>query len=337
MMKMLDVLRHIEFHHPWFLMLLLVIPAMVYYHYFYPLRNNPTSIKISHSLQSDQSIRVLALRFLPILQLLSLTFFIIALARPQLALKEEQVKAEGIDIILALDLSSSMLAKDFQPDRLEVSKKVAAEFVDKRMDDRIGVVVFSGESFTQCPLTSDHRIVKRFLSELQCGFLEEGTAIGMGLATAVNRIKDSDAKSKVVILLTDGDNNTGYIKPMTAAEMAREIDVTVYTIGVGSKGMALTPQGKRSDGSYVFDYARVMINEDLLREIAEITGGKYFRATSEESLESVYGEIDQLEKTEREVTTFKRYSEEFPRFLTLGIILFLLHLILSLTILRTYP
>jgi Ca-activated chloride channel family protein len=218
-----------------------------------------------------------------------------------------------------------------------VSKKVASEFVDKRPDDRIGLVVFSGESFTQCPLTSDHRIVKRFLSQLQCGFLEEGTAIGMGLATAVNRIKDSEAKSKVVILLTDGDNNTGYIKPLTAAEMARELDVTVYTIGVGSKGMALTPQGKRSDGSYVFDYARVMINEELLGQIAQTTGGKYFRATSEQSLEQVYNEIDQLEKTEREVTTFKRYSDEFHWFLRIGLSLFLMHLLLSVTILRTYP
>jgi Ca-activated chloride channel family protein len=159
----------------------------------------------------------------------------------------------------------------------------------------------------------------------------------MGLATAVNRIKDSEAKSKVVILLTDGDNNTGYIKPLTAAEMARELDVTVYTIGVGSKGMALTPQGKRSDGSYVFDYARVMINEELLGQIAQTTGGKYFRATSEQSLEQVYNEIDQLEKTEREVTTFKRYSDEFPWFLRIGLSLFLMHLLLSVTILRTYP
>ena len=286
---------------------------------------------------TGKSLRTTALRFLPLIQLLALGFLMIALARPQLALKEEEVTAEGIDIVMALDLSSSMLAKDFQPDRLEVSKKVASEFVDKRPDDRIGLVVFSGESFTQCPLTSDHRIVKRFLSQLQCGFLEEGTAIGMGLATAVNRIKDSEAKSKVIILLTDGDNNTGYIKPLTAAEMARELDVTVYTIGVGSKGMALTPQGKRSDGSYVFDYARVMMNEELLNQIAQITGGKYYRATSEQSLEMVYNEIDQLEKTERDVTKFKRYSDEFPWFLRIGLVLFLLHLILSVTVLRTYP
>ncbi|MCB0685727.1 MAG: VWA domain-containing protein [Saprospiraceae bacterium] len=336
---MFDLLRNIEFDQPWFLVLLLLVPAMVYYQYFLPRSGKVATVRVSHTNPpaTVQSLRVHAVKYLPVLQLLGLTFLIIALARPQLALKEEEITAEGIDIILALDLSSSMLAKDFQPDRLEVSKKVASEFVDKRPDDRIGLVVFSGESFTQCPLTSDHRIVKRFLSQLQCGFLEEGTAIGMGLATAVNRIKDSDAKSKVIILLTDGDNNTGYIKPLTAAEMARELEVTVYTIGVGSKGMALTPQGKRSDGSYVFDYARVMINEELLNQIAQTTGGRYFRATSEQSLEMVYNEIDQLEKTERDVTTFKRYSDEFPIFLRVGLILFLLYLVLSVTILRTYP
>ncbi|NND33053.1 MAG: VWA domain-containing protein [Saprospiraceae bacterium] len=336
---MFELLRNIEFDQPWFLLLLVLVPGMIYYLYAYRDKSPTGALKVG-SLQvkgGNKSMRVLALRFLPLLYLAGLTFLIFALARPQLALKEEEVTAEGIDIILALDLSSSMLAKDFQPDRLEVSKKVASDFVDKRQDDRIGLVVFSGESFTQCPLTSDHRIVKRFLSQLQCGFLEEGTAIGMGLATAVNRIKDSDAKSKVVILLTDGDNNTGYIRPLTAAEMARELDVTVYTIGVGSKGMALTPQGKRSDGSYVFDYARVMINEELLNQIAQITGGRYFRATSEESLGMVYNEIDQLEKTEREVTTFKRYSDEFPWFLRVGLILFLLHMILKLSVLRTYP
>jgi Ca-activated chloride channel family protein len=336
---MFDLLRNIEFDQPWLLGLLILLPVMAYHQYFNRNRAKPASIRVSHTLKNvgRPSIRVQALTYLPILQLLALAFLITAMARPQLAIKEEEITAEGIDIIMALDLSSSMLAKDFQPDRLEVSKKVASEFVDKRPDDRIGLIVFSGESFTQCPLTSDHRIVKRFLAQLQCGFLEEGTAIGMGLATAVNRIKDSEAKSKVVILLTDGDNNTGYIKPLTAAEMARELDVTVYTIGVGSKGMALTPQGKRSDGSYVFDYARVMINEELLSQIAQTTGGKYFRATSEQSLEQVYNEIDQLEKTEREVTTFKRYSDEFPWFLRIGLSLFLLHLLLSITILRTYP
>ena len=334
---MIDFFRNIEFHNPWLLLLLALVPLLGYL-IFASKPEMLASFKVSNtSTFGRSSWRSIVRTFMPILPMLALASFILALARPQLALKEEEVTAEGIDIILALDLSSSMLAKDFEPDRLEVSKRVAGQFVDKRIDDRIGVVVFSGESFTQCPLTSDHRIVKRFLSQLKCGFLEEGTAIGMGLATAVNRIKDSDAKSKVVILLTDGDNNTGYIQPPTAAEMARELEVKVYTIGVGSKGMALTPQGKRSDGTYVYDYARVMINEQLLQQIAKTTGGKYFRATSEQALEMVYNEIDQLEKTERDITTFKRYSDEFGIFLQWGLGLLLLHLIMSTTLFRSYP
>ncbi len=334
---MIDFLRNIEFQDPWLLSLLALLPLFGYY-LFGNKANTASTFRISNTSSfTHTSWRSVVRRFLPILSLMALGSLILALARPQLALREEEVTAEGIDIILALDLSSSMLAKDFEPDRLEVSKRVAAQFVDKRVDDRIGIVVFSGESFTQCPLTSDHRIVKRFLSQLKCGFLEEGTAIGMGLATAVNRIKDSDAKSKVVILLTDGDNNTGYIQPPTAAEMARELDIKVYTIGVGSKGMALTPQGKRSDGTYVYDYARVMINEQLLQQIAKTTGGKYFRATSEQALELVYAEIDQLEKTEREITTFKRYSDEFGTFVKWGLGLFIFHLLLATTLFRSYP
>ena len=334
---MIDLLFNIEFRNPWLLLLLILIPLLAYFRYGYRENTRATLMVSNTRTFTSISWRSLVSKFLPVLPLVALTSFILAFARPQLALKEEEITAEGIDIILALDLSSSMLAKDFEPDRLEVSKKVASQFVDKRVDDRIGVVVFSGESFTQCPLTSDHRIVKRFLSQLKCGFLEEGTAIGMGLATAVNRIKDSDADSKVVILLTDGDNNTGYIQPPTAAEMARELEVKVYTIGVGSKGMALTPQGKRSDGTYVYDYARVMINEQLLQQIAQTTGGKYFRATSEQALELVYNEIDQLEKTEREVTTFKRYSDEYGIFIKWGLGCFLLHMILSVSLFRSYP
>ncbi len=335
---MIVFLKNLEFQNPYLLLTMLIIPVMAYFHYGYKKREKP-ALKISHLgiLIGAKSWRSTMVGYLPILQLAAFALLLLALARPQLALKEEEVTAEGIDIILALDLSSSMLAKDFEPDRLEVSKRVAAQFVDKRRDDRIGVVVFSGESFTQCPLTSDHRIVKRFLSQLKCGFLEEGTAIGMGLATAVNRIQDSDAKGKVIILLTDGDNNTGYIQPMTAAEMARELDIKVYTIGVGSKGMALTPQGKRSDGSYVYDYARVMINDQLLQQIAQTTGGRYFRATSEQALTLIYSEIDQLEKTERDITTFKRYSDEFGHFIKWGMILFLVHFLLKISLLRTYP
>jgi Ca-activated chloride channel family protein len=262
---------------------------------------------------------------------------IVALARPQLTLKEEQIKAEGIDIMLAMDLSSSMLAQDFKPDRLTVSKVVASDFVDKREYDRIGLSVFAGESFTQCPLTTDHRVVKDFLGGLTCGILDDGTAIGMGLASAVNRLKDSEAKSKVVILLTDGVNNSGYIKPLTAAEIAREIGVRVYTIGVGSIGEAVSPISRRSNGTYVFGIARVEIDEALLAEIAQMTGGKYFRATTAEGLEEIYREIDRLEKTEMDIKVMRRYSEEFRFFLWLGLGLLFFELLLRFTLLRTIP
>jgi Ca-activated chloride channel family protein len=263
--------------------------------------------------------------------------FIIALARPQKTLKEEIVKAEGIDIFMVMDLSSSMLAKDFNPDRLEVSKRVAIEFVDKRPYDRIGLAVFAGESFTQCPLTTDHRVVKDFLASLKCGILQDGTAIGMGLAAGVNRLKDSDTKSKVIILLTDGVNNAGYIKPITAAEIAKEFDVRVYTIGIGTIGDALAPLSRREDGRYVFGMTRVEIDEELLNQIASMTGGQYYRATSAESLERIYAEIDRLEKTAMEVTAFNRYSEEYYKWLLTGMIALGMYLLLKFTLLRRIP
>jgi Ca-activated chloride channel family protein len=230
-----------------------------------------------------------------------------------------------------------MLAKDFNPDRLEVSKRVAIEFVDKRPYDRIGLAVFAGESFTQCPLTTDHRVVKDFLGSLQCGVLQDGTAIGMGLAAGVNRLKDSETKSKVIILLTDGVNNAGYIKPITAAEIAKEFDVRVYTIGIGTVGDALAPLSRREDGRYVFGMTRVEIDEELLNQIASMTGGQYYRATSAESLERIYAEIDLLEKTDMEVTAFNRYSEEYYKWLIAGMLALGLFLALKFTVLRRTP
>lgn len=196
---------------------------------------------------------------------------------------------------------------------------------------------FAGESFTQSPLTTDHRIVKEFLGGLESGMLEDGTAIGMGLASAVNRLKESDSESKVVILLTDGVNNAGYIKPMTAAQIADELKVRVYTIGVGSMGEAISPTSRRSDGRYYFSMARVEIDEELLTEISDLTGGKYFRATNEIGLEKIYAEIDLLEKTEIEVSVFKRYSEEFRKFLIIGFALILIEFLLRNTFLRSIP
>lgn len=330
--------ENINFLNPEFLFLLLLLPVIAVW-YYYSYRDRYASIRMSslQSLQGMQSFRGRLRALLPLFRALAFVFLVIALARPQETLKEEEIKAEGIDIALVMDLSSSMLAQDFKPDRLEVSKRVASDFVDKREFDRMSLAVFAGEAFTQCPLTTDHRVVKEFLANLKCGILEDGTAIGMGLATAVNRLKDSEAESKVVILLTDGVNNAGYVKPLTAAEIAREFDVKVYTIGVGSTGDALTPVSRRSDGRYIFGLARVEIDEGLLGEIAEMTGGKYFRATSAEGLEQIYTEIDQLEKTEIEVTSIKRYSEEFRRFAFLGLLFLALEILLRYTVLRTIP
>jgi len=327
-----------EFQHPWFLLLLLILPIMWYWK-FRVKTNKDSSMIFPHvgSIEDIQSIKAIMVKYLPLLRYVGLAALILALARPRLVLKEEEVKAEGIDIMLVMDLSSSMLARDFNPDRLTVSKEMAKKFIDKRPYDRIGLVVFAGESFTQSPLTTDHRIVKEFLTSLESGMLEDGTAIGMGLASAVNRLKNSESKSKIVILLTDGVNNAGYIKPMTAAEIAKEIDVKTYTIGVGSMGEAISPISRRSDGRYVFGVSRVEIDEELLTEISTLTGGQYFRATNEIGLEQIYAEIDRLEKTEIEVSVFKRYSEEFRRFLVFGLFCLVLEWLLGQTILRTHP
>jgi Ca-activated chloride channel family protein len=327
-----------QFQHPIFLIMLAAIPALIWWRYIKEQNHDvPLTIPSLEGLESLQNWKSIIGKFLPLIKYLGFAALIVALARPQKSLKEEVVKAEGIDIFMVMDLSSSMLAKDFEPDRLEVSKRVATEFISKRKYDRIGLAVFSGESFTQSPLTTDHAVVKQLLAGLQCGLLKDGTAIGMGLAAGVNRLKDSDAESKVVILLTDGVNNSGYIKPLTAAEIAVEFGVKVYTIGVGSTGEALAPVSVRDDGRYLFGMTRVEIDEGLLTEIAEMTGGQFFRATSAKALEEIYDVIDSLEKTEMEITTFKRYSEEFYRFLGFGLILILIERILSLTLFRRLP
>lgn len=332
---MIEYLKNIEFVSPFFLLLGL-IPICWYLWKRFRKKNTDTTFTISSSQAFDEgdSWRT-KLTWLPdILRLFGLLFLVLSLARPQLSLTEEEVTADGIDIMLAIDLSSSMLARDFQPDRLEVSKEVAEAFVRNREYDRLGLAVFAGEAFTQCPLTTDQTILIDFLQSLAVGTLEDGTAIGMGLATAVNRLKDSESKSKIVILLTDGVNNTGYIDPETAAEIAREYEVKVYTIGVGSEGFAPTPVNRRSNGQYVFRNSKVQIDEILLQEISRSTGGKYYRAKDRAELESIYAEIDRLEKTKIEVNVFKRYSEEFRFFLLMGLGLLLLELILRNTVLN---
>ncbi len=335
---MLMFIDHIRFLHPYFLLLLLLLPLLYRWHVQQRKRQEVT-IRMSslQAVNGHDTLRSRLARRLPLLRIMAFALLVVALARPQKTLKLEQVKAEGIDIMLVMDLSSSMLARDFEPNRLEVSKAVAVDFVDKRPYDRIGLAVFAGEAYTQCPLTTDHRVVKEYLVNLECGLLEDGTAIGMGLATGVNRLKDERTKSKIAILLTDGVNNAGYQSPELAAQIAREFGIKVYTIGVGTTGEALTPVSRRSDGEYMYGVARVEIDEELLRQVADLTGGKYYRATTAEDLAKIYDEIDRLERTEIDVTAYRRYSEEFYVFVLGAFLCVLLELLLRYGWLKRIP
>lgn len=274
--------------------------------------------------------------FPPVLRALALAALIVALARPQTGITTENVLTEGIDIVMVLDVSSSMLAEDLQPNRLEAAKTVATDFVAGRRNDRLGLVAFAGQAFTQAPLTFDYGVVQSLIGELDVGMIEDGTAVGMGLATAVKRLQSSSAESRVVVLLTDGRSNRGEIGPVTAAQMAEALGIRVYTIGAGSQGTAPVPV---PDGFGGTRYAnmRVDIDEPTLREVAERTGGRYFRATDTESLAAIYAEIDELERTEIEVENFTQYSEEFPVPLALGFLLLMGELGLSHTVLRRLP
>jgi len=267
---------------------------------------------------------------------LALTALIVALARPQTGATSENVLTEGIDIVLALDISSSMLAEDLTPNRLEAAKTVAADFVTGRRNDRIGLVAFAGQAFTQAPLTIDYDVITTLLAELQSGMIEDGTAVGMGLATAVKRLQASNAASKVVILLTDGRSNSGEIGPVTAGQMAQALGIRVYTIGAGAIGTARIPVDDPLRGR-VYATMRVDVDEETLREIADLTGGRYFRATDTESLATIWDEIDTLETTEIEVENFTQYEERFPAVLALGFLLFATELGLAQTALRRLP
>jgi Ca-activated chloride channel family protein len=257
---------------------------------------------------------------------------IIILARPQSTTSYHDVSTEGIDIILTLDISGSMLARDFKPDRLEASKNVATEFISGRPYDRIGLVVFSGESFTQCPITSDHAVLINLLREMKSGMIEDGTAIGEGLATAVNRLKESQARSRVIILLTDGINNRGMIAPITAAEIAKTYGIRVYTIGVGTRGYA--PYPVQTPFGLQYQDAPVEIDEDILKTIAGMTDGKYFRATDNEKLIQVYNDIDKLEKSRIDVRQFKVREEKFLVPALIAFILVMLEIIIRYTIFK---
>ncbi|MBC6996391.1 VWA domain-containing protein [Neolewinella lacunae] len=327
-----------EFVFPW-LLPLLVVPPLLYFWQLRREREREVSLRLpsTRSIRDMKGWRGMARPALPLLRVAALCLFIVALARPRLDLSEESVTAEGIDIILTLDLSTSMGATDFMPNRLEVAKQVARDFVSRREFDRIGLVVYAGEAYTKSPLTVDKAIIDRFLAELQMGEITDGTAIGSGLATAVNRLKDSPTASKIIILLTDGENNAGYHSPELAAELAKEFGIRVYTIGVGSGQETLMPSSPLGGGRYTFKPTRGTVDDKLLSYIAETTNGRYFRARDTEELESIYGYIDELEKTEIETTVFKRYEEQFARFLLFGLFLLLLETVLRYTVLKTVP
>jgi Ca-activated chloride channel family protein len=266
------------------------------------------------------------------IRMIAVILLIIVLARPQSSDKFQDVSTEGIDIVMAMDISGSMLARDFKPDRLEASKDVATEFISGRPYDRIGLVVFSGESFTQCPLTTDHAVLINLLQEIQSGMIEDGTAIGMGLANAVNRIKDSEAKSKVVILLTDGVNNMGEVAPATAAGIAKTFGIRVYTIGVGTQGMA--PYPVQTPFGIQYQNMPVEIDEAILKEIAQTTGGRYFRATDNNKLIQVYAEIDKLEKSKIDVKQFTRKEEKYLTPALIAFCLLVIEMLVRNTVLR---
>jgi Ca-activated chloride channel family protein len=325
------------FAYPWMLWALLLIPLLAFW-YWRRRRHMFTELTFSSLQPFDHTPRSLRerLREVPIvLRLVALALFIVALARPQAVSSRENVSTEGIDIVLLLDISGSMLAEDFSPNRLVAAKQVADEFIDGRINDRIGLVIFSAESFTQCPLTTDYPVLKSLLKEVKNGMIADGTAIGLAIANGVNRLKDSKAKSKVMILLTDGVNNRGEIDPITAAKIAATYNLRVYTVGVGAQGEAPYPV------ETPFGIQRRLIPVDLdektLTAVAEMTGGKYYRATDNRKLKAIYREIDQLERSKIEVTAYKRYTELFYNWLAAGLLALLIEVLLGGTVLRKIP
>ena len=332
------MLKNIEFANPQFFWLLLLLPLALLW-YIFKHKKETASLKISSikGFKTSQSILAKLKPLLLILRLLALASLITALARPQTKEVSSKTKTtRGIDIVMAIDVSSSMLAKDLRPSRLLALKDVAADFIKDRHNDRIGLVVYAGESFTKTPITSDKSIVLNALAEIKNGIIEDGTAIGMGLATAVNRLKDSKAKSKVIILLTDGVNTAGAIEPQTAAGLAVEFGIKTYTIGIGTNGNALTPVAYNPDGSFQYGYRKVEIDEPLLKKIADETGGKYFRAINNEKLEEIYEEINKLETTEIEEFKYTQYDEKFRPYILFAFGLVFLELLLRYTLFKSF-
>jgi|TARA_B100001741_G_C16554311_1_gene601510 Ca-activated chloride channel family protein len=331
-------MENISFLNPYFFWLFLLLPLIIFWEVFSHKRKQaklklPTIKKIN-----QKTIRVYLRPILFILRFIALSLLIISLARPQVS--EVSIKSKtnkGIDIVMAIDVSSSMLAQDLKPNRLSALKRVASEFIDDRISDRIGLVVYAGESYTMTPITNDKNIIKNSLSEISFkGVIEDGTAIGMGLATAVNRLKDSRAKSKVIILLTDGVNNSGFIDPKIASELALEYKIKTYTIGLGSNGMARAPIGILPNGNFQYGMTKVEIDEKLLKSISSVTGGQYFRATDNEKLAQIYSSINRLEKTEIEEIKYTNFEEKYRPLVIIVLTLIVSEFLLRNTLFRSF-
>ncbi|MBL7558323.1 VWA domain-containing protein [Olleya sp. YSTF-M6] len=333
------MLDTITFENKIFFWLLLALPLAIVW-YVLKHKQQTAQLKMSSlkGFKITNSILPKLKHILFALRLLALGFLITALARPRTSETNTKTKTtRGIDIVMAIDVSASMLAKDLKPNRLEALKNVAGKFIKGRPNDRIGLVEYAGESYTKTPITSDKSIVLRSLDDIKYNtIIEGGTAIGMGLATSVNRLKDSKAKSKVIILLTDGVNNSGVLNPKIASELAVEFDIKVYTIGLGTNGMAMSPIAILPNGRFQYDRVQVEIDEDLLKDIAKVTGGKYFRATNNQKLEQIYAEINKLEKTEIDETKFTTYQEHFRPFVWIAAALLLLEFIVRVTLFKSF-
>lgn len=328
---------NVVFAYPWVLYFLILIPLIGVWYYLRGNKNRSSIIYSSLKLfpENSHSLRTRLVHLPLILRLIALALLIIALARPQNFSSGTNINTEGIDIAMVLDISGSMLAEDFKPNRLEAAKQVVDEFIQGRISDRIGLVIFSRDAFTQCPLTIDYAVLRNLLKDIRSGMLEDGTAIGNAIANGVNRLKDSDAKSKVIILLTDGVNNAGEVDPLSAAEIARTFGIRIYAIGVGTRGEApypvQTPFGIR------YQMMPVEIDEVLLKQIAERTGGQYFRATNNRALKEIYDRIDKMEKSKIEVTSYRSAQELYFNWLVAAFIVLFIEAVLSKTFLRKLP
>lgn len=330
-----DYFNDISFNQPWFFAAFILVPLMIVW---YALKNNNQqgAVVISDAGAKGLSSAKASLRHFPfLLRVLAVSSIIVALARPQTRSELQHADGEGVDIVLCMDVSGSMTAQDFQPNRLEAAKKVAADFVNSRINDRIGVVIFAGESFTQCPITTDHNVLINSIENIHNGLLEDGTAIGSGLGTSVDRLRSSKAKSRIIILLTDGVNNGGLIDPGTAKEIAKTFGIKVYTIGVGTEGYA--PQPYNTPMGVQTQMVKVTIDEKLMKEIAVETGGKYFRAKDNNELSNIYADIDKLEKSKVEVSSIARYTEKFFPFVMAALAFLFLEVLLRFTVFKKFP